>query len=223
MSSMSLTDSQDLLAAAEHLPSGATLVIHEFSWEDYEQLLEALGERPGLRISYDSGRLEILTTSARRENYGRTVDRIVYAFSELRGLNLQNYGSATWKSKALGRGVEPDACYYVKNVDRVMGEDDIRLETHPPPDIAVEIDITNSSLTKLSIYAALSVPEIWRYDGRAFTFYTLAKGKYLEIPESDQLPGLTGPMLLEALEDCRTRGPIVALKAFRRRVRATKR
>jgi Uma2 family endonuclease len=223
MPSMSLTTTQDVLAAAEHLPSGATLVIHEFSWEDYEQLLEALGERPGLRVSYDSGRLEILSTSALHENYGRTVDLITYTFADSRGLNLQSYGSATWKSKALGKGVEPDACYYVKNVNRVLGQDDIRLETHPPPDIAVEIDITNSSLRKLSIYAALSVSEIWRYDGGAFTFYTLTKGKYVEIPESGQLSGLTGSMLLEALEDCRTRGPIIALKAFRRRLRTTKR
>jgi len=223
MPSMSLTTSQDVLAAAEHLPSGATLVIHEFNWDDYEQLLEALSKRPGLRVSYDSGRLEILSTSALHENFSRTVDLITYTFAELRGLNLQNYGSATWKSKALGKGVEPDACYYVENVGRVLGEEDIRLETHPPPDIAVEIDITNSSLRKLSIYAALSVPEIWRYDGRAFTFYTLREGKYLEIAESAQLPDLTGSMLLEALEDCRTRGPIVALKAFRRLLRAAKR
>ena len=219
---MSLTTSQDVLIAAERLPSGATLVIHEFSWEDYERLLESLSERRSLRVSYDCGRLEILSTSALHERYGTTVDLVAFVFSEVRGLNLQSYGNTTWKSKAVDKGVEPDACYYVKNADRVIGEKDIRLETHPPPDIAVEIDITNSSLRKLSIYAALAVPEVWRYDDRTCTFFALIGSKYTVIGESRQLPGLTGPMLLEAIKDCGARGQMAALKAFRRRLRTRK-
>jgi Uma2 family endonuclease len=147
----------------------------------------------------------------------------VAAFCEVRGQEFQLYGSATWKSERLQKAVEADACYYVKNADRVVGAKDIRLGTHPPPDIAVEIDITNSSLKKLSIYAALSIPEVWRYDGRAFTFYNLKNDKYEEISESLQLPGLTGAILLEALQDCEERGPLAALKAFRRRIRQAKR
>jgi Uma2 family endonuclease len=222
MPSMSLATSRDVFAAAKLLPLGASMIIHDFGWRDYEQLLEAIGDCSGLRVCYDSGRLEIVSPSPKHDRYSRAPDLIVAAFCEVRGLNYQLYGSATWKLKALGKGVEPDACYYVKNVDRVLGEDDIRLETHPPPDICVEVDITNSSLRKLSIYAALSVPEVWRYDGRTFAFYTLRQGKYVETPESGQLPGLTGLMLLEAIEDCRTRGPIVAIKAFRHRLRASR-
>jgi len=66
------------------------------------------------------------------------------------------------------------------------------------------------------------VPEVWRYDGRAFTFYSLKLGEYTEVRESRQLPGLTGAMLLEAIEDSQARGPIAAVKAFRRRIRSKK-
>jgi Uma2 family endonuclease len=147
-------------------------------------------------------------------------DLYVATFCEVRGIDFQMFGSATWKSKTLNKGVEPDACYYVENAHRVIGEQDIRLETHPPPDIAVEIDITNSSLKKLFIYAALGVPEVWRYDGHSYTFYILKDGKYSEIPASHQLPGLTGALLLEAIADGVKRGSIAAMKAFRRRLRA---
>jgi Uma2 family endonuclease len=220
---MSLATSQDVFAAAEHIPMGSALVVHDFGWQDYEQLLEFIGDRPGFRISYDCGRLEIVSPSPKHDNYSRSPDLFVAAFCELRGHNLQIYGSATWKSEGLHKAVEADACYYVKNAERVVGAKDIRLGTHPPPDIAVEIDITNSSLNKLSIYAALSIPEVWRYDGRTFTFYSLKSDKYQEARESLQLPGLTGAMLLEALQDTEARGPIAALKAFRRRIRLTKR
>ena len=215
---MSLTDSQNAFAAAAHLRPGSALVIHDFGWQDYEQLLGAFGDRPGLRVSYDSGRLEILSPSPKHDTYSRRLDLFVAAFCEVRGLRCECYGSATWKSPKLGKGVEADACYYVRNADRVIGGEDIGLDTHPPPDIAVEIDFTGSSSMKLSIYGALAVPEVWGYDGQSFVFYTLKEGSYSEIPASLQLPGLTPTMLLAALEDCDARGSIAAVKAFRRRL-----
>jgi len=59
MRAISLEATAEVVNAVEHLPKGATLVIHEFSWDDYERLPEGLGDRPAFRVSYDSGRLEI--------------------------------------------------------------------------------------------------------------------------------------------------------------------
>jgi Uma2 family endonuclease len=154
MPSMTLSTSQEVFAAARHLPWEAMLVIHDFAWDDYEELLEVIGDRPGLRVSYDDGRLEILSPSPKHDKFSRVPDIFVTAFCEVRGLNCEVYGSATWKSRELGKGVEADACYYVKNAYRVVGKKDIQLGSDPPPDIAVEIDISNSSLKKLAIYAA---------------------------------------------------------------------
>ena len=49
------------LEAIEHLPEGAQLVLSGVSWEEYEHLLEDLPDRPRVRVSYDGGRLEIMS------------------------------------------------------------------------------------------------------------------------------------------------------------------
>jgi Uma2 family endonuclease len=91
------------------------------------------------------------------------------------------------------------------------------LESDPPPDIVVEIDITNESLSKFPIYAALSVPEIWRYDGRVMQFYALTNDAYRVISDSQFFPGLIPAMLADALEQSKTDGQTAALAAFRQR------
>jgi Uma2 family endonuclease len=212
------TRTADYRDAIEHLPDGATLVVHDVSWDDYEHFLDDLSDRPRLRVSYDRGRLEIMTPLPEHETYGRFIDRMVSVYAELRDLTVESYGSATWKRRALARGVEPDACYYAVNAHRIIGKHHrIDLESDPPPDIVVEIDITNESLAKFGIYAALSVPEIWRYDGREMRFYELADGVYHEVLESRSMPGLKPATMAEALEQSRTHGQTASLRAFRQR------
>ena len=90
----------------------------------------------------------------------------------------------------------------------------------PPPDVVVEIDTTNESLGKFSIYAALGVPEIWRYDGRAAQFFQLAGGGYEEIENSRAFPMLAANVLTEFIELSKTQGQSDALDAFREWARA---
>ena len=219
MLSMSLrTTPHEVLNAGEHLPEGATLVVPQFLWDDYELLLQAFADRSRLRVSYDCGRLEILSPSNRHEKYARFFDFLVLAVCEVRGLALEALGHTTWKKKAVAKGVEPDACYYVKNANRIIGKLELDLETDPPPDIAVEVDLTTGSVRKFSIYAALSVPELWRYDGQTVRLYGLTDGKYEEVAVSTFLPDLTGQMLVEAIETSDRDGQMNALKAFRQRI-----
>jgi Uma2 family endonuclease len=96
-------------------------------------------------------------------------------------LRLEKYGNTTWKQRLLARGVEPDGSYYIQNARNVVGNLNADVETLPPPDLAVEIDITSSSRKKFGIYAALGVPELWHYSGQSFRFYQLSKGKYAEV------------------------------------------
>jgi Uma2 family endonuclease len=208
----------DYLDAIEHLPDGTTLVIPQSSWDEYERLLEDLRDRPHLRVSYDRGRLEIMSPLPEHEEYGRFIDDLVRAFAHKRKMKVQKYGAATWKRQQLDRGVEPDCCYYVANALRVIGKRTFDLEIDPPPDIVVEIDITNESLSKFPIYAALSVPEIWRYDGKSVYFYELVKDRYKELSESASFSGLTPAMLATALEESKKEGQDAALDSFRRRI-----
>ena len=95
-------------------------------------------------------------------------------------------------------------------------------EVDPPPDIAVEIDITNSSLRKFSTYAALGVPEIWRYDREIVHFYGLVSGSFVETEHSRLLPGLTGQIMVETIRASAELGQTEAFKTFRKRIRAAR-
>ena len=211
----------DHLDAVRHLPAGATLIIHAFAWEEYERLLDDLSDGSHVRVSYDRGNLEVTSPLPEHEDYARFIDDLVRALSDTLDLKLEKRGSATWKKRSLARGVEPDACYYVRNADRIIGKRTIDLESDPPPDIVVEIDVTNESLSKFPIYCALSVPEIWRYDGRIAQFYELGVDAYWEVLESPCFPGLKPATLAEALEQSKTEGQTAALAAFRQRLRAS--
>ena len=222
MTSMNLQATDEILQAAEHLPGGATLVVPQVAWDDYERLLQDLAERPRMRVSYDCGRLEIVSPLPEHEEYADFLNDLVRAYADAYDMELEKRGHATWKRKALEKGAEADACYYVRSAERIIGKRTIDLESDPPPDIVVEIDTTRNSLTKFPIYAALSVPEIWRYDGQKVHLFELADGQYIPISESRFLPKLTGQMLAEAMELSKTRGQKTALKAFRRRIRSRK-
>ena len=212
----------DVLEATEHMPMGSVLVVNDFSWDDYERLLADLDGRRNPRLSYDCGRLEVVTISPWHDAYDRMIDAFVREFCVARDTALQAYGQATWKLKSAGKGAEGDCCYYVQNARGVIGKKAIPLESNPPPDIVVEVDITTDSTQKLRIYAGLGVPEVWRFDGRAFHFYELVDSKYEEIPASKCLPGLTAAPMLEAFAIADTHGQTEALKAFRRLIRKRK-
>jgi Uma2 family endonuclease len=222
MPTMAPTTHLDVLDATEHMPLGSILVVNDFAWDDYELLIQDLDGRRSPRLSYDGGRLEVVSISPRHDAYDRMIDAFVLAFCEAHELALQTYGQATWKLKSVGKGAEGDCCYYVQNARKVVGKDEIPLESNPPPDIVVEIDLTTDSTRKLRIYAGLGVPEVWIVDSKSFHFYELVDGRYVEIPGSKCLPGLTAAPMLDAFEIAKTHFHTEALKAFRRSIRKRK-
>lgn len=215
------TQAADFLGAIEHLPAGATLTLQNVGWDDYEQLLTELTERPGLRVSYADGRMEIMSPLLEHEEYKGLIHDLVRILSEELGIKLEARGSATFKLKEKAKGVEPDECFYVKNASRIIGKRQIDLNVDPPPDVVVEIDITNESLRKFPIYAALTVPEIWRYDGRQMHFYELVGNSYHEIAVSSAFPMLASFVLGESIEQSKTLGQSAVLLQFRKWVRST--
>jgi len=214
------TPSTHLREAVDHLPEAAVLTIDAFSWDDYEQLLEEMEDHSGVRITYDRGKLEIVTTSREHEEWKEFILRLVHILCEELNLDLQSYGGATQKRKRDDRGTEPDTCFYVANAKRVIGEKNADILS-PPPDVVVEVDKSNQSLHKFPIYATFGVPEIWRCDVRRsrFVMYELSAGSYVEIPSSRSFPILTGSLLINFIEQSRVHGQMAALTAFRRWVK----
>ena len=117
--------------------------------------------------------------------------RLVKIITEELGIEIASLGSCTWSREDLRKGLEPDECYYIQNEAAVRGKETITLSVDPPPDLAIEVDSTSSSLDRMGIYAALGVPEVWRYDFKVMTFWVLVNGVYHSRETSIALPLVT--------------------------------
>jgi Uma2 family endonuclease len=203
------------------LPDDASLTFHDVSWDEYEELLDRVGEAPGLRISYDNGSLQIMTISAAHEKYALFINSLIAGIRLRLRLNILAFGSATMRKRRHSKGNEPDACFYVQTASLIGNKIQLDFETDPPPDIVVEIDIHHDSRSRFPVYEALGVPEIWRYNGDAMTIYHLAEespegeaSAYVERDASAALPILTAQLLTEMLERMRKDGELETLLAF---------
>src|ERR1043165_9812210 len=205
------TETVDYMDAIEHLPAGATLRLSSVSWEEYEALLNDLVLWPGMRVTYDNGSVEIMSPSREHEMYKEFVASLARVISDESGITLETGGSTTFRQKRKAKGAEPDTCFEVQNAARIIGKRTIDLEADPPPDVVVEIDLTNESLGKFNIYAAFGVPEIWRYDGEQAYIYQLTGQTYAETNNSLAFPSLTAAALTDFIAQSKTQGQTAAL------------
>ena len=184
-------------------PSETTqrVILHGVSWETYERLLADFEDSHAAHFAYDQGVLEIMVLSFKHETFNRTLATIVEALAEEMEIDIVNAGSTTFKRADLGKGFEPDSCFYIQNEERVRGKREIDLTVDPPPDLVIEIDISSPSLKKLPIYARIGVPEVWRYDGGVVTIFRLEAGEYSAQTASTALPGLMSQVISRFLED----------------------
>jgi Uma2 family endonuclease len=143
---------------------------------------------------------------------GRFVDEL--------NVEICSLGSLTCRREDLARGLEPDQCYYIQNENVVWDKEQIDLNQDPPPDLVVEIDVTSSSIDRLSLYASLGVPEVWRYDGNRLIIYQLEAQEYVERTVSPTFPFLSQVEMLRFLELRRTTKENALIRLFREWVRS---
>ena len=184
-------------------------------WETYQSLLLDLAENPSKKLTYDQGTLEIITPLPEYEINKGFLGRLVQTTTELLGLEISILGSTTLSRKDLQKGVEPDECYYITNEELVRGKIKFDFNHDPPPDLAINIDITSSSLDRLTIYAALGIQEIWRFDGENLFIYCLQYGNYQEQEKSNVLPILSRSVILNFLIRRGEKGENALLREFR--------
>jgi Uma2 family endonuclease len=175
------------------------LLLHDIGWRTYETLLKEFDERP-IRLTYDRGSLEIMTLSYGHENYAELLSLFIIVLTEELRVPRHSGGSTTFKREALQRGLEPDRCYWIQNELRMRGKKDFDIETDPPPDLAIEVEISRGALNRMAIYAALGVAEVWRFDGDVLKVHRLEAGqKYAKSDHSPTFPHLPIRELAEFL------------------------
>jgi Uma2 family endonuclease len=203
-----------MIATTSSLAEHRTL-LENISWSTFETLLKEIGDRRGYRIAYDNGMLEIMSPLYEHENPKIKSDRFIFILAEALDIEIKSAGSTTLKLKNAQKGIEPDNCYYIQNEPAVRDREELDLETAPPPDLAIEIDITSSSINKLAIYSALRVPELWLYNGRVLKFYQLVETEYVECDFSIAFPFVSVAEMAVFFTRTQTMGEMALLKSFR--------
>jgi Uma2 family endonuclease len=156
------------------------------SWEYYTQTLRALDESgQHARVTFDRGRMEIMTVGRRHEVIKKAIARLLETYADEFEIDIEGVGNVTCRREGLDRGLEPDECYYVSSV--YHGTDDLLdLENNPPPDLAIEVEVSKGIGTRRHVYAAIGVPELWRFDGARVIVMELetGAGKYRPVERS---------------------------------------
>lgn len=218
--------SPDLLDFVEtfvyNTPPGSAMILQNVSWEEYERYLHAVDRKIHVRLSYDDGRLEIMSLSPEHEMIGGLFPFLIFVLAQECEMKCLSLGSTTMRKRPKAKGLEPDDCYYFNNLDAIRGLKRMDMEVTPPPDLALEIDVTHPSLSKEPIYAVLGVPELWRHTGQRLQFFRLADGGYVEIERSVLFPFLTPAAVQTALQQGELTDMTTMAEEFRTWVRAHK-
>lgn len=200
------------------VPPGQRVLLSDVSWQEFEAILDDLGEHRASRIAYDNGTLEIMTPLPEHEINKELVSDLVKALLEELDIEFCTLGSTTFKNQEMLKGIEPDNCFYIQNEAAVRGKNRLDLTVDPPPDLALEIDVT--SRTHPSIYEALGVPELWRFEHGKLQINVLQAGNYIKCEYSPNFPTLP---LIETIpqyvNQCKTLGRNKTMRAFRAWVR----
>ena len=166
------------------------VLLHGVAWETYERLLDDVGGSH-VRLTYAAGDLEVVTPSHRHERYAYLLARAIQAMTEELGIAIHGGRSTTFRRRDRKIGLEPDECYWVQNEPRMRGRYSLDLRVDPPPDLVIEAEVSRSALDRLSLFAAIGVGEVWRYDGERLVVHVLShSGSYTEQPASCAFPWL---------------------------------
>ncbi|WP_017660847.1 Uma2 family endonuclease [Baaleninema simplex] len=196
------------------LSPGQQLVMTDVTWQMYERILEEFGEKRSARINYSQGLLEIMVPLPEHEVSKVIIGDLIKALLEELNLEFWSLASTTFKNKVMQQGLEPDDCFYIEHEAAIRGKKRLDLTVDPPPDLAVEIDLT--SRTRLDNYEKLGVKELWRFDGEVLEISVLQEGKYQRSHQSFHFPMLAiAEIIPQYLERSKVEGRNQTMKAFR--------
>ena len=183
---------EDIAAKRRHFLAhfDQRVVLRDLDWPSYERFLELVGDRP-VRLTYSNGNLELMNPSPAHVKYKKRIGRMVEDLLLEWDMEFATGGSMTFKRGDLQRGLEPDDCFWIASEPLVRGKLEFDFTIDPPPELAIEFDISPSALDRAEIYARLGVRELWLYDGRTTRALTLdQQGQYVPCEYSLSFPTL---------------------------------
>lgn len=162
------------------LPAG-TILKFPGTIADYEQLLNQLGDRSIPRLRFRDNYILLMSPLP---EHGKEIDVIADLVKILlrhRGQDWESFHPITLR-RGKEAGLEPDICFYIENYQVILGKRKLDLSIDPPPDLAIEIDVT--SFTRIEDYISLAIPEVWIDKMNKLHIYLFANNKYVEADSS---------------------------------------
>ena len=207
------------MTTVEPVRAASRVLLRGVSWQTYLALRSA-PENANVRMIYEQGNLEIMSPSQFHEALAYLLGRLIDVWTEELNVDVKSCRCTTFQREDMEKGLEPDNCYYVRHEPLVWEKAEIDLAVDPPPDLAIEIDVSGSSLKKLSLYAAFAVPELWRYDGQALQVFQLERERgYVRRDTSFSFPTLPMSQVEATLRQLGAVRETVLVKRFRAWVR----
>ena len=189
------------------------VVLRSVRWETYIALTVESESGSG-RMTYDQGVLEIMSPGMPHEIAKKLIGRMIETFTLCRGIEIRSSSSTTFKRSELQRGFEADESYYIQHASELRGVREIDLSIHPPPDLVIEVDMTNSSIPKKELFAAMKIPEVWRYDGESLWMGNLQNDNYQDLKQSVVLPGFPRELASKLLDQQVEENETVLIRSF---------
>jgi Uma2 family endonuclease len=197
---------------------GHRIQLQDVNWNEFEAILDELGDKRACHIAYSDGTLEIRIPLPEHEVDKELIGDMVKILLEELDIDNECFGSTTFKRQDVAKGIEPDQCFYIENYAVMIGKRRLDLTVDPPPDLAIEVDVT--SKTGLDAYRSLGVPELWRFEDGQLKISLLQNGQYQDASSSPHFANF--PIInsvSQFLDRAQTEGRSQTLKAFRQWVR----
>jgi Uma2 family endonuclease len=214
-------------------PAETRTLLENISWQTFKAMLADIGSSRNTRLAYENGVLEIMAPDMPHENSNRVIEGFIGVLCEELQLEIKRTGSLTLTRDDLQRGGEPDSSYYIQNEYRVRNKEKIDLNIDPPPsgfavahggnpqdravspDLVLEVEYTKPKVDKFKIYAAIGIPEFWRFNGSVLRIYILNNGQYIEVEQSPTFAQVAVKEIPRFIQETRINGEMVTTRAFR--------
>jgi Uma2 family endonuclease len=181
-----------------HLPPGAVVRL-EGTWQDYQALVDRLGDRTLPRIKYRPGEIILMSPMARHGREAHVIATVASILFDHYGQDYEAFTPITMDLPEV-RGIEPDYCFYVDHLQSIVGKDRINWAIDPPPDLVIEIDVT--SYTNMADYLPYRVPEVWLWKRAQLQIHQLINGRYVVVNKSQFFPAINlAQIVTSAIEE----------------------
>ncbi|OBQ23533.1 MAG: hypothetical protein AN488_05200 [Anabaena sp. WA113] len=197
------------------IPGETRVLLENITWQTFKTMLAEMGSERANKISYRQGNIEVMTPLKPHESSNRLIEVFVGVLCEELGLEVNRVGSLTLTRDDLEYGAEPDSSYYIQNELLVREKENIDLAFDPPPDLVLEVEYSRPKIDKFKLYAAMGIPEFWRYDGTILRVYILANGQYSETQTSPTFAVIPIKEIPRFIEESKKIGQIAVTRAFR--------